>query len=314
MADTPDTPDTFLSTINGQDAIQDKTFDPALLHFSRAFRLGAPSTQLTNAKRQEWFSLQEKFTNIVLQGLVASPLGASLVLRGSWLLRMWFGLEARVPNDLDFVALDGQTPESTVATIEEILRTNDACVAAPFIVDSIRVSDIWTYERALGRRVVIPWATDDLNGLNGVNGVNGLNGAVQIDVTFNEEVPGVVERFSNESDLFVVNQEVSLAWKLKWLLSDMHPQGKDLFDAVLLSRNVHLSADTETWLRNSFIDEFRLPSGEVQTFPAYSGELDDFSVVASEWQWFAREYPELAQGHSVDSLMQALSHNLREGK
>ena len=38
-------------------------------------------------------------------------------------------------------------------------------------------------------------------------------------------------------ELLAATPETSLAWKLLWLAGDMHPQGKDLYDAVLLAES-----------------------------------------------------------------------------
>ncbi len=37
-----------------------------------------------------------------------------------------------------------------------------------------------------------------------------------------------------------VNKEVSLAWKLLWLETDIYPEGKDLYDAALLAEQTQL--------------------------------------------------------------------------
>ncbi|MDX8030067.1 hypothetical protein SK803_07580 [Lentzea sp. BCCO 10_0856] len=42
--------------------------------------------------------------------------------------------------------------------------------------------------------------------------------------------------------LLAANQELSLAWKLQWLATDMYPQAKDLYDAALLAG--HTTVDT----------------------------------------------------------------------
>jgi hypothetical protein len=37
------------------------------------------------------------------------------------------------------------------------------------------------------------------------------------------------------------SKPLSLAWKILWLETDMHPQGKDLYDAALLAERTELS-------------------------------------------------------------------------
>lgn len=294
-------PETFLQEICGRDPVQDTVFDPALKQFDRAFRMGAPSVELSTEQRKQWFSSHQEMTDSVLQTLVGSTLGPGLVLRGSWLLSMWFGSTARSPNDLDFVETSGLTPEEFVSKAKAALGSNDALVRSALLLDEIKTSEIWAYERTHGRRLVIPWAVGDLNGV------------VQVDVTFGEEVPCAIEVFSPESNVLVVTKELSLAWKLKWLLSDSYPQGKDLFDAVLLSRHVQLGEAIETWLRDSFAEEITMYDGRVHNEPRFAGSLDSFDVVEKEWQWFAREYPEHAAGHSAESMKRELSRNLNMG-
>ena len=41
--------------------------------------------------------------------------------------------------------------------------------------------------------------------------------------------------------VWAVDREMSLAWKLLWLETDMYPQGKDLYDAALLAEQTNLS-------------------------------------------------------------------------
>ncbi|MET9634417.1 nucleotidyl transferase AbiEii/AbiGii toxin family protein, partial [Lentzea sp. NPDC006480] len=91
---------------------------------------------------------------------------------------------------------------------------------------------IWTYERVPGRRLMFPF---DVEGLP--------RGAIQIDLVFNEELPIEPEpiRIAGTT-LLAANQELSLAWKLQWLVTDRYPQAKDLYDAALLAQ--HTTVDT----------------------------------------------------------------------
>lgn len=65
--------------------------------------------------------------------------------------------------------------------------------------------------------------------------------------------------------MWVASDEESLAWKLLWLYSDIHPQGKDLYDAVLLAERTALQTsllktvlqDADSWV----------PSRITETFP-----------------------------------------------
>jgi hypothetical protein len=71
----------------------------------------------------------------------------------------------------------------------------------------------------------------------------------------------------------------SLAWKLLWLMTDVYPQGKDLYDAVLLAERFrlphHVLADT-------------LRRGEVAPPATAAGLTRDWQV---DWDNFLVEYP-----------------------
>src|SRR6185503_14258157 len=87
--------------------------------------------------------------------------------------------------------------------------------------------DIWTYDRVPGRRLLLPWKADDLSGW------------VQLDFVFHEHLPVAPEPAAVPAAgrpsalLLAATPELSLAWKIMWLVTDAHPQGKDLYDAVL---------------------------------------------------------------------------------
>ena len=136
-------------------------------------------------------------------------------------------------------------------------------------------SDIWTYERVPGRRLLLPWTADGLPG-----------GTVQLDFVFNERLPVPPEPFEVAPGalLHVATHELSLAWKLKWLVTDMHPQGKDLYDATLLAESAPLRYEV---LRAVFVD------GEAHYAEEPVGP-DTFAGPVSEWRHFTEEYPALA--------------------
>ena len=66
-------------------------------------------------------------------------------------------------------------------------------------------------------------------------------GATQLDFVFGERLPVPHQMLDvgltpeRHAELQVAPKELSLAWKLLWLHSDMHPRGKDLYDAMLLA-------------------------------------------------------------------------------
>lgn len=151
----------------------------------------------------------------------------------------WFGDAAREPGDLDFVApyeWDADGPEAQ-ALFPEIASAAQSAAGA-WQHGSVRVDaagavteEIWTYDRVPGRRMLLPWTTPGTAG-----------GTVQLDVVYGEllAAPAVPTALRPLGDgpavrLPAVTPELSLAWKVMWLINDMHPQGKDLYDAVLLA-------------------------------------------------------------------------------
>lgn len=75
--------------------------------------------------------------------------------------------------------------------------------------------------------------------------------------------------------------ELSLAWKLLWLATDMHPQGKDLYDAVLLAENTGLRYEV---LRDVFRD------ASDGYFEARALHPWHISTLSTEWRHFRDEY------------------------
>src|SRR5262249_13337360 len=74
--------------------------------------------------------------------------------------------------------------------------------------------------------------------------------------------------------------ELSLAWKLLWLQSDMHPQSKDLYDATLLAERVQLPLEL---LRRVFHErEVTLPSPLSADF-ALEWQIGDWSKFRTEY-------------------------------
>ncbi|WP_051468596.1 nucleotidyl transferase AbiEii/AbiGii toxin family protein [Actinomadura oligospora] len=185
----------------------------------------------------------------VLAGIAGSVWSADLMLRGSTLLRAWFGDMAREPGDLDFVVIphtvnldDGYADDLLDGVLEAAARASRADTSAtPVRIDAAKAEwdDIWDYDAAPGRRYELPYDAGDAG-----------HGRLQIDFTFNERVPtGPVATEIPRADggapatVLAASPELSLAWKLLWLVNEAAPQGKDLFDAVLLAEHVYLSAD-----------------------------------------------------------------------
>ncbi|WP_323139596.1 nucleotidyl transferase AbiEii/AbiGii toxin family protein [Streptomyces sp. NBC_01443] len=157
--------------------------------------------------------------------------------------------------------------------------------------------DIWTYDRVPGRRMVLPWSVPGLPA-----------GQVQLDFVFNEHLPAEPEPVELACGALVpaASPALSPAWKLLWILSDGHPQGKDLYDAVLPAE----------WCPRPYgllQDVFRL-AGE-WPMPNREVELQDFANLAeaaypgTEWEHFETEYPHPASAGEaafVERLVEAL--------
>jgi hypothetical protein len=79
-----------------------------------------------------------------------------------------------------------------------------------------------------------------------------------------------------------------LAWKIMWLLGDLHPQGKDLYDAVLLAEHHPL--------RRSLLREVMAAGDPSYAYvPVHPDDVLGLDIDAG-WQHFSREYPQVAGG------------------
>jgi hypothetical protein len=267
-------------------------FDPALWHFSRAgFRLGEPVFQEPHLQEQ-WLMARQQVIEHLLCLIQDSPWHEHLVLRGSLLLKVWLENDAREPGDIDWVFRpitiglnDPLAQEFFQDLIERISRQSEIGNVT-IEVEKIATDDIWTYERAQGRRILFPWKVEGLP-----------DGTIQMDITFGEElfiepIPTLMTKQDGSSvSIWSVTPALSLAWKLRWLEADRYPQGKDLYDAVLLAESVHLSFDLlrqvlencPEWCSNMkyFGSNFSWRSG----FPWF------MEIQEMEWDLFLREYP-----------------------
>ncbi|WP_205647930.1 nucleotidyl transferase AbiEii/AbiGii toxin family protein [Actinomadura rubteroloni] len=238
-------------------------------------------------KKHRWSVARRQALDHVLTAVASSPWADHLVLRGSLLLRAWYGEAAREPHDLDFVVVPASfgiaddRAEPMLADLarraEDVShRSGDVRLSAD---DAVR-DDIWTYDRVPGRRLVLPWGTDGLP-----------EGTVQLDFVFNEPLP-VAPTWTPLPPLSgtgatlrvqAATPELSLAWKVMWLLDDMYPQGKDLYDALLLAGDTPL--------------DFRLLADVlVAADPTHVRRLptlDDVKRLRVDWPEFQKEHPEL---------------------
>lgn len=231
-AGSPEYPRTYSPLPDDPTVKQRAAFDPALKHHAYAYRAGQP-TFTDPVLTARWRSTRRGAIDHLLRLIATSDWADKLVLRGSVTLREWFGDQAREPGDLDFVV----TPHTIGFDSPEGLRLLDDVIAAvaadpgPGLeAGQVARDDIWTYERVPGRRLVFPYEHE------------GLVGSVQLDFVYHEELPMEPERLRiGDAWLLTAGPELSLAWKILWLETDMYPQGKDLYDAVLLAERTDIS-------------------------------------------------------------------------
>lgn len=273
-------PPTFNPTAAAEVARRRRVFDPALKQYGSAVRPTDPAfARPDDAAR--WQAARRQATDHVLRAAAESAWGDHLVLRGSRLLRAWLGDAAREPGDLDWVTrpVTARPTDGWSARLLAMLTAEVATRHGPpwvtFLTEAVATTDIWTYERAAGRRVVFPWQTPGLPG-----------GSVQVDVVFGEELPDEPVRVPVPAadggcvTTWAAGPAQSLAWKLLWLDTDMYPQGKDLYDAVLLAEHTRLP---RTVLARTFALDNRA------VMPASAEELVGRWRV--DWDNFLLEYP-----------------------
>jgi hypothetical protein len=200
------------------------------------------------------------------------------VLRGSVTMAAWVGDAARDPGDLDFVvtpdtiASGGDRARDLLDGITGALAADPGAGLRP---DLVVHSAIWTYERADGRRVAVPFTPAD----------GGPGGSIQIDVVFGAALPPSlppepITLPGIDRPVLAAPPELALAWKLLWLASDTYPQGKDLYDAALLAE---LAAPDLPFVRELLRPEL---GAEADLFCAES-----VLALAVDWPNFKDEYP-----------------------
>ena len=315
-----DYPNTFLAADATVDRI--KIFDPALKQFENAYRLSDPRFDLPGVEAA-WRQARAQVIAYLLRLIAASPWQQHLVLRGSLLLKAWLGEAAREPKDIDWVFQPGSVSKDSPQGLDlfEDLAARVALASnfgdIELDADQIRTDEIWTYDRASGRRILFPWRSLGLP-----------LGEVQMDVVFQEELPEPAIRValsdligespsqSDESWLWAASPALSLAWKILWLETDYYPRGKDLYDAVLLAEQVALPlpllkaaiapadpqmADRLTtalpsdWLSQMDWSHVRMQSPWVET----GLEMEWYDL--TDWKEFRLEYPELV-GQAEEAL------------
>ncbi|MFI9505663.1 nucleotidyl transferase AbiEii/AbiGii toxin family protein [Nocardia sp. NPDC052566] len=234
----------------------------------------------------------------MLAAIADSEWAKCLVLRGSALLKAWFGEKARDPKDLDFIVgpwarrrFDDEF-EHMARDIAEgaAARSTTQVQISPMPMDYGAVEHIWTYGGTPGRRLLLSWECP----------ARSTRGHVQLDFATDEELaeqPQCTEipRFGTTgqaSTLLTATRSLSLAWKLLWLASDTIadlPQGKDLYDAVLLAEHCDLPPAVLHAVLS--VNDF--------WYPGSNTRLDLLLDMAQQvdWQTFATDYPLLEDAH-----------------
>ncbi|MGK4585948.1 nucleotidyl transferase AbiEii/AbiGii toxin family protein [Kitasatospora sp. HPMI-4] len=293
-------------------AVQRAVFDPSLLGYVKAMRAGDPAFD-DPAVGARWYDARRKALDTALAAVAASPWADHLVLRGSVLLTAWYGKAAREPGDLDFVVIpadwelaDPRTDAMLggLAEAAERLGADDPSPSGVRLHAAGAVHDeIWTYDRVPGRRLVLPWTADGTPG-----------GTVQLDFVFTEPLLAPPVRTAvpplaraggpadpRTTDLLTADRELSLAWKILWLVTDGFAQGKDLYDAVLLAESVPLRYEL---LRDVFegVDD-----GWWATRPVSPEDMAE-SLESVEWDEFRKENPHVGTAEEqAERLLAALA-------
>lgn len=277
-------PNTYDVEAGGEPGLRSpKLFEPALKQFPGAYRRGDP--QFSDPEiGHAWYNARRDVLDHLLRLVGASPWKNHLVLRGSVLLKAWLGEAAREPGDIDWVF---QPPDVGISNLlarelfddfvhmaSENPRTGHTVIDAA----GATTDDIWTYERADGRRIVLPWRAEGLP-----------SGTVQMDVVFGEELfadpiqTTIPSPHGGGVSVWSATKELSLAWKLLWLETDSYPQGKDLYDATLLAEQTSLPFELLYRVVQSGGDGYYDYAGKLH--PDFPREWD------VDWENFRTEYP-----------------------
>lgn len=222
-------PATYQPVARARGVTQRGAFDPALKQHENAYTAGEP-VFTDPAVGRRWREARRAAMRHLLTVIAGTRWAEQLVLRGSSTMATWVGTAAREPGDLDFVVTPPELTSDSADARALLAEIVDAIVTTPgagLRPERTTQSAIWTYERADGRRLVVPFTGSGIP-----------DGTVQVDVVFGEHLPippEPVTVLGVPVPVRAATAELSLAWKLLWLATDCYPQGKDLYDAVLLA-------------------------------------------------------------------------------
>lgn len=282
-------------------------FDPALRQYGNAIKAGEPQFH-SKAHAEIWYSSRLQVIHHILETIHDSPHSQSLVLRGSILLATWLKDKARNPGDVDWVvipsSLGSMQPASTKITdgIIDLLRASNVGEEISIPDRPFATDEIWTYEKAPGLRIIVPW----------INLNKDFGGTVQMDFVFGEKLPSDPVLLEVEVGdhpplgMLAATSEQSLAWKLLWLTTDCYASGKDLYDSVLLAEYTRIDLNL---LKKTF-----KVSDEIEKWEGVSS-FSKFNRTAMlnwevEWDDFLKEYPGIACSPEQlkERLANALTH------
>jgi hypothetical protein len=217
---------------------------------------------------QRWRVARREVMWRLLDIVSGTEWAGNLVLRGSLSLKATIGAEAREPGDIDWVVrpadlrMDQPKAHWIMDGILQAVSANPSSRTAKIDASGISRNDIWTYARAPGHRIAFPWSCGSLP-----------SALVQMDFVFEQKLhvpPSVGLKLGDlpEVPVLAASNEESLAWKLLWLFSDVYPQGKDLYDAVLLAERTALQSsllktvleDGDCWKQNRITEAFPFES------------------------------------------------------
>ncbi|MBC7805530.1 MAG: nucleotidyl transferase AbiEii/AbiGii toxin family protein [Akkermansiaceae bacterium] len=210
-------------------------------------------------EKESEYSARGRVIHHLLELINRSGLGELVVLRGSLLMKAWYGDAAREPGDIDWVLRDDES-QYKPTFFRERLKNFLRSVAKHSDVGGVRINSrkivedaINTkgeYQSLVGRRLIFPWQS-----------AGKASGTIQMDFAFDEVLrvspswTAIPNPVGEETRVWAVSKEESLAWKIVWLEHDAgnttpsqltvgtKPKGKDLYDAVLLAEDIFLPMD-----------------------------------------------------------------------
>jgi hypothetical protein len=196
------------------------------------------------------------------------------------------GQKPRVsPEGLNWVMDDDWERSSPYADLRTLVQEN-SLIGDGLVLDAdgFQESNDWMYSyyEMPGVRIIIPWRTTS----EAAPGSPGLYGEVSLDFALDETLPQrplwvrIPRLGGGHSVMRGASPELSLAWKLTWLVEDVEmngaSRGKDLYDAVVLAELV----GAPRWERLAGLDMSALTGAQV-------------AGLETDWAEFTSAYPQV---------------------